>query len=492
MSYDHKQTRYCDECGRTIEKAHRVFKGYDYCSTCYPRVFPKVECNLCGGSVRSHRHSSADPICRFCEINTRKCLRCEKPVPRAGKIINGKPVCPSCTPYFNEPKTCSSCGQLAKRLTRLPKYGLEDPMCDTCRRKVTHVTCSFCRKHRPVHGITDDGKEYCIWCIPGHQHYHPCPGCGVSLPGKGASRCRSCLNLSRLIREADLHSLTLDHVWARELLVEFAIWLHGRSGQQPNCFKLFTSHESFFERIDAEFASLNDINEASLLERLGVTLLRKHLLVSSFLQERLQISIRSEAKEESAEKTRIKEKLIKNTRESWAPLLTGYESWLSNEKVAVRTKRLYLRAAENFCQTAKLKSDVPWKINAVADFLKNNPGSRASLFRFVSYCRAILKWNVEIPSRPRSNSSSLPKKFKSLLKTINAKGLDEVDQGILSRMLALAFGYQHQKFVAQPWQLMIIENAYTLIGESEKITVPMAYIDVLQEWMRRREKQQKG
>lgn len=485
MSYDHKQIRYCDECGRTIEKAHRIFQGYDYCSTCYPRVFPKVKCSLCGESARSHRYSNSDPICRSCEINTRKCLRCEKPVPRAGKVINGKPVCPSCTPYFNEPKVCSSCGQPSKRVTRLPKYGLENPMCDACRRKVTHVTCSFCRKHRPVHGITEDGKEYCISCIPGHQQYHLCPGCGVSLPGKGASRCRSCLNLSRLIREADLHSLILNRVWARELLVEFAIWLHGRSGQQPNCLKLFTSHEDFFERIDAEFVSLVDIHEASILDRLGVTLLRKHLLVSIFLQERLQISIRSEAKEDSAERTRIQEKLIKNIREPWAPLLTGYESWLSNEKISVRTKRLYLRAAENFCQAEKIKSDVAWENNAVSDFLKKNPGSRANLFRFVTYCRVILKWEVGIPSKPQSNLASLPKKLRLLINQINIEGIDEVDLDLLNKTLALAFGYQNQEFINQSWGLIESEGDSILVSNFEKIVVPVGYLDIVKGWMKR-------
>ena len=485
MSYDHKQTRYCDECGRTIEKAHRIFQGYDYCSTCYPRVFPKVECSLCGGAARSHRYSKTDPICRSCDIKTRKCLRCEKAVPRAGKVINGKPVCPSCAPYFNEPQLCSSCGQLSKRVTRLPKLGLDNPMCDACRRKVTHATCSFCRKHRSVHGITDDGKEYCVSCIPGHQQYHPCPSCGVSLPGKGLSRCRSCLNLTRLVREADLHSLTLNRAWARELLVEFTIWLHGRSGHQPNCFKIFTSHETFFERIDAEFPALTDIHETSILDRLGVTLLRKHLLVSTFLQERLGISFRAEAKEDSAEKARIQEKLIKNIREPWAPLLTGYESWLSNEKVTVRTKRLYLRAAENFCQTEKLKSDAAWGTNALPSFLKKNPGSRASLFRFVSYCRVIMKWEVEVPSRPQSSSSSLPKKLKSLIAEVNVKGIEAVDLDVLNKILALAFGYQYRDFTEQSWDLIEVEGVPVLIG-NEKMAVPTGYLDIVRGWLSRR------
>ncbi len=36
MSIDFKGQRYCDECGRTIINAHRLHKGAEYCSSCYP------------------------------------------------------------------------------------------------------------------------------------------------------------------------------------------------------------------------------------------------------------------------------------------------------------------------------------------------------------------------------------------------------------------------------------------------------------------------
>lgn len=485
MSFDEKHNRYCDECGRTIEKAHRFFQGKDYCSNCYPRVFPKAECTSCGGVARPHRYSNTPAICRECNIKTRTCLRCDKAVPRAGKVINGRPICPSCAPYFNEPQVCTSCGKSSQRLSRAVKFGLNNPMCQSCRGTLTHKTCGFCRKHRPVHGTTEDGKGYCASCIPGHQQHHSCPGCGLTLPGSGRSRCRSCLNLNRIVHEADLHSLTLHHLWAREILTKFAIWLHDRSGHQPNCFRIFVSHEPFFERLDAHFNSIADINETTLLDNLGVALIRQHLLASVFLQENLEITIRDASKIDSAERSRIRDKLVKNAREPWAPLLRGYHLWLIDKEISPRTQRLYLRAAEKFCQTEKVKADRAWEANAVYDFLKKHPGSRANLYKFVTYCRSQLGWMVEVPSRPASTSTSLPGRLKSLMKQVKVAGVEVADLELLSKLLALAFGYEHKEFVTSSWSLSEVEGTTILISNTEKIVVPAGYVDAIRSWTSR-------
>lgn len=486
MSFDQNNNRYCDECGRIIKKAHRIFQDNDYCSTCYPRIFPKVECTLCGGGARPHRHTNSPAVCRSCHIKTRKCLRCNKAVPKAGKVINGQPVCPACTPYFNEPQTCTSCGKASMRVLRAPKFGLNNPMCQPCRRKLTHKTCSVCRKHRPIFGVTDDGKAYCTSCIPGQQKSHSCTGCGVSLPGKGRSRCHSCLNLSRLIKEADLHSLTLNRQWARELLIKFAIWLHARSGHQPNCFGIFLAHEKFFELIDAHFEFTHQIQEETLLENLGVALMRQHLLASIFLQESLVITIRSEKKSDSAENSRINEKLIKNSREPWFPLLKSYHFWLKDKEISTLTKRLYLRAAEKFCQTGKIKHDSAWNDNVLYLFLKKHPGSRASLFKFITYCRIELGWPVKIPSRTTLTPVSLSKKLKYLINQIKEVGVEIADLDLLSKMLALAFGYEHTEFVAHPWRIEKIDTTTILISDNEKIVVPTEYIAAALSWTNRR------
>lgn len=486
MSFDEKHSRFCDECGRVMQNAKRIYLGREYCGTCYPRVFIKKSCSLCGKSARAHKFSEEPVVCKPCEIETRVCLRCGKSVPRAGKLVNGKPVCPSCTPYLSEPQLCTSCGKPSLRLSRAPKFGLDNPMCDSCRAKLTHKTCGFCRKYRPVFGTTDNDISYCSNCIPGQQVYHSCPGCGCAVPGVGRSRCYSCINLNRLIKEVDLHALTLSRQWARDLILKFALWLHERSGNQPNCFALFTSHEPFFERLDAQFESAQNVQEKELLEYFGVGFIRKHLLASIFLQENLGVTIRAEAKIDHANQVRIREKIVKSAKESWAPLLKNYYLWLNEKPLSTLTKRLYLRAAENFCQNAKLTADRVWRDGALETFLKQNPGSRASLFRFVTYCRLELGWEVTMPQKKISNATNVVPRLKSLLMQIDAKGLDAVDSKILGQTLALSLGYRQAEFLTETLAVEIIDGQAMLICGEEKILLVEDLIGIASTWIARR------
>jgi hypothetical protein len=289
--------------------------------------------------------------------------------------------------------------------------------------------------------------------------------------------------LKRIIHEADLHSLILQRQWARELLIAFAIWLHERCGNQPNCFSLFVSHEIFFERLEAHFDTLTEITEVSLLEHFGVALLRQHLLATIYLQEQCGFTIAEEIKLDSAERSRIKDKLVKNAREPWAPLLKNYSQWLSATDVSLRTQRLYLRAAEKFCQLQKVRSDSAWQANDISDFLKKNSGSRASLYKFVSYCRSQLGWEVEVPNGHVSTSTSLPDRLKSLIKRVKTEGVEFVDIGTLSKMLALAFGYKYKEFIGTSWMLSEVDGSLILTNDSEEIIVPTAYVDAVRKWM---------
>lgn len=486
MSFDNKNGRFCDQCGRNIKNAHRIYQGREYCGICYPRVFIKKPCSRCGKPARAHKFSESPVICSACDIETRVCLRCGKPVPRAGKLVNGKPVCPSCTPYLSDPKICTSCGKPSVRLARAPKFGLDNLMCDSCRNKLTHKTCGFCRKYRPVFGTTEKDISYCASCIPGKQVYHSCPGCGCAVPGVGRSRCYSCLNLNRLMKEVDLQALTLNRQWTRDLMLKFALWLHERSGSQPNCFKLFASHEPFFERLDAQFESAQNVQEKELLENFGVGFIRKHLLASIFLQEKLGITIRTEAKIDHANQVRIREKIVKSAKESWAPLLKNYYLWLDEKPLSTLTKRLYLRAAENFCQSAKLEADRVWKDGALDSFLNQNPGSRASLFRFVTYCRLELGWEVTMPQKKISNTTNVVPRLKSLFKQVEAKGVEAVDPRILIKILALSLGYQHADFLAKTWTLETTGDQSTLISGEEKILLVEDLVSIASTWIAKR------
>lgn len=441
MSVDPKYGRYCDECGRTIVKAHRIFENKDYCASCYPRVFVKRPCSACGATARVHRNASGAPLCRPCTLADRVCIRCEKPVPRAGILSDGKPVCPSCAPHFRIPHPCPSCGSLSTRLSAMPSLGIVDKICESCRRKTEHKTCSVCRKHRKVAATSEDGRACCAACIPGQATTHCCPTCGVQVAGAGTSRCRSCSNLDRIIRESDLLAAALTRDWVRDLCRRFAMWLHDRQPGSPGLINVFRPHQIFFERLDAQFSNPEELIESSLLATFGAAGLRKHALPSLFLADKLGIRISADRKSESADADRIAEKLRSAKKHPWGKLLNDFAGKLKESDVSMRTARLYLSTAEAFCSTAKPSLN-GWPEGSISRFLYNKPGLRANLYRFVGHCKSAYGWQVSMPPKTGAKGrTTLPKTVSHLarlLEKVTDIGIESADKRILARIIAKA------------------------------------------------------
>lgn len=240
MGIDKKGVRFCDECGRGIAKAHKIHKSHEYCDTCYPRVFPSVPCSQCGESARPHRNDPQPPVCTACEIAQRKCIRCEKSVPRAALVLDGKAVCPSCVPYFREPAACAHCDRKTTRLSSAPSHGITEKICESCRNKLTHATCGGCGKYRKVAQRSELGAR-CVRCVDNPEVEHACPDCGSAVHGAGKSRCRSCANKIAMMRELNLTSAIFRNEWVAILWTRFGIWLHGQNAAKANLISLLRS-----------------------------------------------------------------------------------------------------------------------------------------------------------------------------------------------------------------------------------------------------------
>ena len=477
MSIDEKNRRFCDECGRTIAKAHRVYQGNDFCSTCYPRVFIQAACSECGGSVRHHKLATEPPVCRNCLRIDRVCIRCEKPVPRAAMINAGKAVCASCAPFFRMPRPCVTCGKLSSRLSAMPSFGIHEKICESCRAKVTHKTCSVCRKYRPVAGYRHGAAAYCKACQPGQQVTHRCPTCETTVAGSGRSRCRACLNRAQISRESDLVQTVFAHNWVKELHGNFSRWLYAK---QPNSLvnvKILRAHQFFFERIDSHFADRENLTEMSLLEHFGTSEMRRHLLPVRFIVDEMAVTISPELKIENSDHRRIENKLRENKTKPWGLLLSEYESSLTNSGVAVRTRRLYLGVAASFCSFAEV-SRTPWEQNTACRFLKTKPGQRANLSKFVGHCRQAYGWDVVMP--PRSEMKATPAVHKTvldlnkLLKQVSIEGVANVSDGVLIRILAKALGYPINVIRrASSSQFVSNHNKATFETDGETIDIPI-------------------
>lgn len=446
MSHDPKFGRYCDECGRVIQKVHRIYDGKEYCSSCYPRVFVKANCSECGKPARVHRLSTAEPVCSACERRGRVCIRCDKPIDVAGLISDGKPVCPSCAPYFRDKKCCAYCGKLSATLSTMPGEGIHELICESCRNAHTHKTCSVCRRYRKVAGMDADGRPFCSACRPGEEVSHACPACACAVPGAGNGKCRPCINFEAVERESRMAAASLSREWVANWEQRFAAWLHARDPGKTTLVKVYRSHHVFFERLDAQFVSQAEATADAILLHFGTAFLRKHLLCAQYLTEEHNVIFTAESKGDAAERGRIDDKLRECRKQPWSDTIIRYHAWLSDAKLPLRTMRLYLATAIAFCESAKVK-DTVWPEDALQKFLVRQPGSRNNLSKFVGHCRRAYGWDVEMPRRvevtpPDQDSAKIIIELSALMQQVTRSGMEKVDIKVLEKIIAKSLAFR--------------------------------------------------
>lgn len=480
MSTDQHGVRGCDGCYRVCTPKRRIIRihqGREYCAACYKRLFIRVSCTTCPGTARWHIDSKAPARCPACTRRTRTCLRCGMPAPNAGLVLPIGVVCPSCTIYYQPLRACPRCHRDVPCLSRVPEFGITEPICNGCRARLTHRTCMRCRRYRRVVGVTADEKPYCADCTPGQEVSHPCPGCRASLPGSGTGSCLPCLNLSGLARDAEIHGALLSQDWTRTALRQFASWLVAR---RPTCTVLqthFVRHVAFFERIDHLFPTQNSLTGPALLAATSVAELRRHLLVTRFLQEIFHIELAPTAKNDRAEADRIAEKMLTQKLQPWGPLLERYLIWLEETGTAVRTRRLYLRSSELFCAFAKLTPDAAWSPTTLEAFLRRRVGARASLFRFVTFCQIRNGWEVAMPHRPDAVRQAKPPRtiaqLRALLAAVaNVGGPDQAPTLLLARLLAKTLGFTVARFQSEMWKAQDDKNGMSLVSHEHLLRIP--------------------
>ncbi|WP_343618402.1 hypothetical protein [Ralstonia sp.] len=246
----------------------------------------------------------------------------------------------------------------------------------------------------------------------------------------------------RLLRESELAVHALSHPWVKDLYLRFAMWLHQRRPASPSLLSTFMSHHSFFERIDAQFVELGDFTAVETLSVFRPSELRKHLLVMHFLDETLGLTLTEQDKAEAADRARVAAKIADCSRHPWGPTIKDYASMLEQSGVAMRTRRMYISAAEAFCNSVAFSHDAPWTEQDAQRFLKKKPGNRANLTRFFSFCRQAYGWNVAVP--PSKIASELPRtvsQLKKLLREIKAKGVASASTETLAKVIAKSFGF---------------------------------------------------
>ena len=164
-------THCCDECGKSVLKIWRVRFGHRYCSTCYARVFKRLQCPRCGNFARIPRNIP-NAVCRLCDQDE-PCHRCGKTDYAVGKLTPYGPVCLSCAPYYRPKRPCALCGDHSPRCVSMEKNGTTVLVCPRCA-PTENRTCQACHRYRRLIQ-TDDGRWLCTPCA--ERGLIDCPQC---------------------------------------------------------------------------------------------------------------------------------------------------------------------------------------------------------------------------------------------------------------------------------------------------------------------------
>ena len=487
MGTDRKGQRYCDNCGGLFDKAARVHLGAEYCRACYQRQFVAATCSRCGGAMRAHRLAT-ESICGDCERAERTCLRCGRLTPRAAKILSGKPVCAGCAGHFRAEQICEGCGKASRRVFR-PRTSeasaeLDDDgpgvvsrlllLCQPCRTRLTHATCSVCARHRRVRSSGPLGKPLCEACSAPEPITHACPSCGLNIAGSGLGHCLPCNLRNAARRRTRVLIAGLEKPWCRAMWEGFANHVLQTDVYLSKASRLLSSSIAYFQMVEAAFEAREMLTPVSLHEAIDSSMHRRHLLAYRFVLGLVGHEGAIEARDLASEARRLKTVLDRAAGRPYLPLLNGYIRSLQSAGKANRTVRLYAGVAQAFCERAAVTLKHAWAPGAVVEYLKHTPGSAASLSAFISFCREQQQWEVSMPSKAarRTEQARADKSVDRLsraLAKVRGRPVDALKLLEVSRVISAATGLPLSKLTSVRLRAMADVGAGVHVGDDARI-----------------------
>lgn len=425
-----------------MAKAHKIHGGTALCQNCYQRLFRHRTCVKCGGSVRALAQDP-EPICSSCRKTERVCLRCERPVPSAGLILKGKPVCPSCAPYFREARSCPRCGKSSSRLSRV--VGVTDEqVCDSCRRKLVCATCSVCGKHRERFALAPDGKPLCKRCASNPAASHPCPDCGQTIGGFGNAPCLSCGMIRSLRKKTDALAGILQNADARRLLGKYVDWIVERQSVSK-ALRPLPKVAEMLGRVERLAQNDGAMTSEIIGKSLTTEEIRRAGLFGMFLAERGFITGSVQDRVAASDARRIDTALSEIRGRPWEKAIRQYADELSGpvKKLSLRSRRVYLRAAVELMTFAHVEGMSELTDRHIKHFLRSKPGHRASLFPWLSFVRERSGHELCIPKkavRKEPTVKAVANGVGHLVSAIKAAPTKEARRALVAKLLSILYG----------------------------------------------------
>lgn len=362
-------------------KAHRVYRGVRYCTTCYARVFKRRPCSKCGEPARLPL-DQPDAVCRHCEVS-KPCVRCGRIHARIGLVTPYGPVCNACAPHFRTPEPCDVCCRMSRRLSRVMRLGGQQRLCPRCAR-AEYATCPSCRRYRLLI-VSPDGRQLCRACA--ERGHVPCPSCDKPMPAGRGKLCEACYWTETCRKRVDMDTAAFSVAAMRGAFGEFGRWLETEVGA-PKAALTIHRYLPFFIEIDACWKRIPAYPQ--LLEHFSAEGLRRVILPMRWLGETRGIEPDSEAREADSERRRIEalgSKIPAGSRA--AKVFAGYRCTLMSKfgagRTSLRSIRLALRPAVSLLMAADPSGNSLPDQRAIDRYLLSTPGQRAAVTGFVHF-----------------------------------------------------------------------------------------------------------
>lgn len=294
------------------------------------------------------------------------------------------------------------------------------------------------------------------------------------------AKCRPCSNVSAIERDASFVSAGFETEWVRKLWNEFVAESTAAGTSNPALRLRIARSANFFHVLEQRFSLAELVDVQSLATEFSGKFLRQYLLASRFVIGRFDVEVFEEKRGESTETRLTGDILLRNQDTPYAIVLSSFARHLAGSSLAPKTVRIYLRAAEAFCKSAKVRSHLPWKEDAMVRFLKRSPGHAASLGIFVRHCRVRLGWKVLMPQKARWRPT-LPKivgdleELALVLKGLQRSPATSASTKSVAKMFSLAFGLPAKSLIRlrgegrvridEAGSIEIADDAHVLPGE---------------------------
>ena len=448
------QPKFCDECGRLVQKIHRVFRSHGYCSTCYARVFKERQCSGCG-EIRRLPKDNLSAICSKCETS-KPCIRCHRSDVETGLITQYGRVCKTCSVFFRPQSPCEACGQPSSQLSRVSRLGGVLRLCPRCQRS-DFRTCSACRHFRLVSYISPTGHPLCKSCH--HLGEIPCKICGKLMPAGRVSCCIDCYwaRTARNRLAIDREAFTSFYM-AREF-DRFGNWLLATYGSKAAALSIHR-YITFFLEVEKTWGSFPGYR--SLVDHFKAEGLRRIRRPMRWLSETHKIRPNPAVREETSERARLENILARHpkqtiTGQALHSYMAKLQARLSEGKTTIRSIRLALTPAEGLSRiVVQAGLGLPSQ-NLLDAYLRDRPGQKAAITGFINFLNSEYKINLTARVDPKLTRQNRRKKLEQALATMMQNELKGAQ--FLEQWAPVALEYFHNVKIPKRLLRSLLESA---------------------------------